>query len=180
MELKCLLDMDGVITDFVRGTCRLFGWPYIYEPGLGNFGEPEIQKIMNISKTRLFRDMEYEFWRDLPKMHDADEIVNLIEPYFGIKNICILTSPTYNIGCFVGKRKWIELNFPQFKKQMLVGAAKHFCAAPNHVLIDDRLKNCQNFLDAGGKTIMVPRPWNHMYHNSEDVPADLKEQLLSL
>jgi hypothetical protein len=44
-----------------------------------------------------------------------------------------------------------------------MGSPKFLCAKPDNILIDDSDKNCNSFIKAGGKAILVPQPWNNQY-----------------
>ena len=59
--------------------------------------------------------------------------------------------------------KWVVRELPEYAQRYLVGPAKAFCASSDTVLIDDADFNVEAFGEAGGRTILVPRPWNSLY-----------------
>jgi 5'(3')-deoxyribonucleotidase len=156
-DIKILLDMDGVLADFIGGACHYYhrselvrDWP---------LGEYDICKVMGYEPEEFWRGLCPMFWLNLLPMPDMQEIIEATEPF----DTCILTSPTFDPQCAAEKISWINAHVPRFKRQYLIGPAKPFCAAPNHILVDDSEKNCLDFEAAGGRAVMVPRPWNHMH-----------------
>jgi 5'(3')-deoxyribonucleotidase len=168
--------MDGVIADFVTAASELHKVKNPWEIA-ENFGKTDMVSLLGMSATKFFKGMDFDFWANMPKMHDADEIVKTLEGIFGTDNICILSSPTFNDGCMPGKRKWLEKNFPQLKGRFLFGSHKDFCAAEDHILIDDRSKNCEHFLRHGGHVFLVPRRWNHRHNLAHRSVKELKTNL---
>lgn len=170
----CFLDMDGVLVNFVKGVCLAHGkkTPYTEPEALGIF---DMEKLWGISVPEFWKATEYVgFWRELEKHEDADTLVSFLCSTFGTENICILTSPSESPFCIPEKKAWIEEHFPQFKKQILFGSVKHFLAGPDRVLIDDRDKNIENFVNAGGVGWTYPRLWNCLWPFADDSMAHLK------
>lgn len=166
---QCLLDMDGVIADFMSAltTSHKRPTPYTIKENLGIW---ETEKLWGITEDEFWAPImadSLNFWSTIPKMPEADEIVEILEKAFGSENIAILTAASEDIGSVPGKRAWMMKHFPQFAKRMIFGHAKEFMAAPYRLLVDDRDKNVAKFAKAGGKTILIPRPWNsaHEYDN---------------
>lgn len=173
---KCLLDMDGVLVDFVKGICELHqkedpfkkgyqGWDMIAEFGM--------------SPSEFWNPCGREFWKNLDWTEEGKEIVAFAEETFGTKNIALLTSPCATDGCIDGKMDWIKKNLPQFRRSFLVGPAKHFCAAPNHFLVDDHDGNIAEFNADHGNGILVPRVWNENRDKGEPL-AYIKQRILSV
>lgn len=160
----CFLDMDGVIADFVTAACLAHGRisPYRDPANLGSF---DMEKLWKMQINDFWKPINtVGFWHEIPLMPDAKEIVDLTEKYFG-KEVAILTAPSHDPHCFIGKREWILRNFPQFENRLIFAAAsaKRLMAGPGRFLIDDRDKNLDQFAEAGGTPICVPRPWNHLH-----------------
>ncbi len=152
------LDVDEVLAGFSRAACERHGrdpatattwtfwhqWPMSDEDFWGSFDE--------------------EFWANLPLTPEAEEIERCVRFNFGEENVCLLTSPSTGptSACAAGKCRWIAKHFPRYSRRFLIGPPKHFCAHPGAVLIDDSDHNCYKFREAGGKTVLVPRPWNRL------------------
>ena len=167
LEPMCLLDMDGVLADFIGGACKAHGRqsPYKYRDNQGVF---EIEKLWGMSAKEFWQPLEYEgFWYSLAKTPDADEIVEAAFSTFGRENVAILSAPAEFRGCIPEKKEWMRVHYPELAKNMLFGSAKRFLAGPNKVLLDDRDKNIESFRDAGGAGIVVPRSWNCEWSRAE-------------
>ena len=158
--MKALLDIDGVLANFLEGACQVHSRPNPYDfPE--NFGQYHIEKIWEMTPEEFIYPMDYEFWKNLKPYDHADAFCDYIINTFGFDNVCLLTSPLSTYGCLEGKRDWIKEHFPTMK--WLIGSAKYFCAHPNSVLIDDSIVNCEKFVNQGGRAFLVPGYWNHKY-----------------
>jgi len=181
MSIQSLLDMDGVLVDFVGGACRLHGRANPYLSGYRDWLICESPEFNGMSMREFCAPMGREFWASLDWTEDGREILACVEAAFGPENVCILSAPMLTDGCIDGKRDWINKHIPQYKTRYLFGNAKHFAAAPGRFLIDDRDDNIieyrkclyemfpmpgtiqanealLKFCDA--HAILVPRPWN--------------------
>lgn len=174
------LDMDGVIADFVGSTCKAHGLesPYGNTNCLGIF---EMEQCWGMSEEDFWKPLgTFEFWADMPKTPEADEIVDFLLCKFGKENICILTNPSFYDGCISAKKQWVKKNYPMLAGQMLFGSQKQFLAGSGRFLVDDRDKNIQSFNKFGGHGITVPRPWNHRYFYSDTVMQFIKSEFFQL
>lgn len=176
--MKGLLDLDGVIVDFIGGMCRAHDRPNPYrQPSSG--GCYELHAIWGMSATDFWKPADASFWHGLEMLPDGQRILSACVNHFGTENICLLTSPSINEGATDGKIRWIYKHLPAFKRQFLVGAAKEFCAHDNAVLVDDWDGNIEKFRANGGRTIHVPRPWNsrhlHAYKAASVVEQELRD-----
>lgn len=152
--LKCLLDMDGVLVDFVKGAAKVHGF------------KPEdvdcwdFPAKFGIAKADFWGVLGSDFWAELEWSVDGKAILEAAERTFGKENVCLLSSPCDTIGCTDGKVRWIREHMPNYRRRFLLGPAKEFAASPNRWLIDDYEGNIESFTKAGGNAILVPRPWN--------------------
>lgn len=171
--MKALLDLDGVLVDFVGGMCASHNRPDPFENGHTDY---YLEHAWDMSLSEFWKPSENaEWWEDLPKTPEADYIVQLVEDYVGFDNVCILTSPIDHPQSLAGKVQWIIKNYPDYRRKFLIGPQKQFCAHPNAVLIDDHESNIHAFVTEGGHGILVPRPWNSERGN--DVLDSLEAQL---
>ena len=175
--MRILLDLDGVLVDFVGGACRIHGRPDPFAEPLipevvGNFS---MDKIWGMGLDTFWKPMKMpSFWKGLEFMPDAKEILELCEQAVGMDNVCLLTSPSRGSGPVVGKINWIEKNMPEYSRRYLIGPAKQFCAGPDSVLVDDSNRNIEDFVEAGGNVILVPRAWNSNYRERRCAAAWVK------
>jgi hypothetical protein len=61
----------------------------------------------------------------------------------------------------MGKLRWIERHMEErWLRRYIFTPVKEAFARPGVVLIDDCDANVTAFRDAGGRAVLVPRPWN--------------------
>lgn len=178
--VQCLLDMDGVIADFMTQLAVYHGRPSPYVDSSA-YGIWDTEKLWGITVEQFWAPIKVDslaFWKMIPKTPEADAIVALVSATFGEANVAILTAPSDDAGAVPGKRSWIRRNYPQFEKRMIFGSAKEFLAAPYRVLVDDRDKNCEQFRAAGGRSILIPRLWNSRHPYADQALDVLQEELM--
>lgn len=160
-----LLDMDGVLVDFISGALEIHNIKETQEEIYkSNPGEWDLMKLLNMSAPAFFKPMDEEFWAKLDWMPDGHQILVMLEKAFGQENITICSSPSENYGCIDGKKRWIERHLPRhYKHNTIFTNKKERCARSDTVLIDDSDKNILKFKEKGGVTYLVPRIWNSCY-----------------
>ena len=171
MKSTILIDMDGVLVDFVGGVCQKLDRFNPYEDDrvkgkscrFRHHGNYEIQKIFGIPDQEFFGTLDYNFWSNLDWMPDGREILKLILQVFeGNNHIGLCSSPAGN-DCTDAKLYWINQHTPKFTRRFIITPKKHFLAMSNTILIDDRDHQVTEFNANGGRGILVPRPWNSMH-----------------
>lgn len=162
MSINILLDMDGVLVDFIGGACDIHNKnnPYTNKH---NYGKHRIDKLLGLELDDFWKPLDHGFWAELKWMEDGVKIISLIEHKFGDENITLLTSPSECPGAASGKMEWVQQRLPDYSRRVMIGAQKHLCANANSILIDDCAENCHKFRIAGGHAILVPRPWNCLH-----------------
>lgn len=165
--MKVFLDMDGVIADFTEGVNRVMGIEVCPYTNPENFGIYNHYKVLGISPKVFWSHLTSEFFENLKKTVDADEIVDYLERRFGRENICILSSPPSDPTTMVGKHKWLYKHFPQYGRQFFFGTKKGFAAHKGSLLVDDADYNIKEFSEAGGQSILYPRPWNKAHGDAD-------------
>ena len=170
--MKCFIDMDGCLVNFTDAASRIHG----FKPSLphwdGVYGPEgwDITKKLNITISEWMKPFDRKFWRELdwfdfaghePSMwYRGKDLLQICEEVYKPENICLLSAPCMTPGCVEGKRDWIQKHMPRYKKQVLFGSCKEFCANADAVLFDDRDVNIEKFRDHGGTGILLPRPYN--------------------
>lgn len=151
-----LLDVDGVLVDFVGGALRAHGSDlkvtdlnqYQLEPQLG---------ITPVEFWRVINALGPEFWRDLEPYPWFDHL------YYGLKaigRVMLVTKPSWSVHSYTGKKLWIDKTFgPRFREWVPL-ADKDLLARPTRCLVDDSTDNIASFLTAGGEACLFPQPWN--------------------
>lgn len=173
----CFLDMDGLIADFISGACAVHGVanPYMYIPP-GDYRD--LADLLQMSPERFWGPLSgAKFWADLPKTPDADKILTIVKWYVDVKDIGVLSYPARNTDCVRGKTLWLERHMPELANRYVYTPNKYFCAAQNHILIDDFSKNTTEFNQAGGQAFLYPRLWNELHSRASSALSCLNTYL---
>jgi 5'(3')-deoxyribonucleotidase len=171
------LDVDGVLANFNKGVCDAFGFPYDYK----QINKWHWFNDINQTNKSVSKKCTINFWSNLHWMHDGQKILEIIRDKFWDENIFLLTTPMPNVKSATGKWQWIKNNLPDFYYQTIICAApKILLANSNALLIDDCTKNVDEFRQAGGQTILVPRPWNSLHLLADKSVEIVKQQLAEI
>lgn len=152
---KCFLDMDGVLSDFIGGACAVHG--------RNDFVEYDIWKYWGMSEERFWEPLcNREFWAGLERTLEADDIIAAAVRNYDTSEIYILTMPSRFSPeeSAAGKLLWIKKHYPFLADQYILTRDKALLAGPRTLLVDDNDDNIRIFEEAGGRTFLVPRPWN--------------------
>jgi|DEB0MinimDraft_3_1074331.scaffolds.fasta_scaffold34118_3 5'(3')-deoxyribonucleotidase len=155
-KAKILIDMDGVVADFVGGICKAHNRENPYEKGFTGY---QIEEAWGITPDEFWKVTDnVEFWDGLDKFEWADELIEHCENLVGIENMAFCTAPSRNPLCIVGKSMWLDRYFPKVKR--IFTKEKYFCANPQTILIDDTDAKIEKFYEHGGIGVNFPQPWN--------------------
>jgi beta-phosphoglucomutase-like phosphatase (HAD superfamily) len=135
-----------------------------------------------LTPAEFWAPFDHKFWASRKPYPGAKAFVAALEE-FG--DVYFASSPTLAPGSSSGKHACIAEHFPDQLRRLIIGACKSLLAHPSgSVLIDDADMNCINFDAEGGKTILVPRPWNprsgETIHNTYTLILDELETLCNL
>lgn len=167
MELKhVLIDMDGVLCDWVGGVCDLLGRSRVETLRDWNRGEYSIEGSFGLESDRLWNLIHRQggdWWAHLDPLPWITELLSLFSETNA--EISILTSPGCSVYAPSGKARWMREHIPGLADRLHIGQDKSLLARPGSLLIDDHGSNCQKFRDAGGQAVLFPQPWNtkHLY-----------------
>ena len=140
MDYKIYLDMDGVITDFDQQFKELTGLdPRTFEAKHGT--DMFWQEIDRAGVG---------FWRGMKWMDGGEALYNRVSQF----DHELLSSPSRGDSSKIGKRLWRRDKTPSTKLTLAYSAKKKNYAAPNHILIDDRADNINQWKAAGGIGIL--------------------------
>ena len=141
MEYKIFSDMDGVITDFDES----------FKKASDGIAPRDYEKKFGINKFwELIDSKGVGFWVGMPYMSDGEQYWNYIKDY----DVELLSSPSRSESSRLGKRLWVRNNMPGVKLTLAYSADKQKYAAPNHILIDDRKSNIDQWVSRGGVGIL--------------------------
>jgi hypothetical protein len=141
IEYKIFSDMDGVITDFDES----------FKKASDGIAPRDYEKKFGINKFwGLIDSKGVGFWVGMPYMSDGEQYWNYIKDY----DVELLSSPSRSESSRLGKRLWVRNNMPGVKLTLAYSADKQKYAAPNHILIDDRKSNIDQWVSRGGVGIL--------------------------
>lgn len=155
--ISVFADLDGFLSNFVAGACVAHGSDL--HTRMGEVRR-DLAGQLGIDPATFWGKFGRGFWADLPTHDDGFALLAHAELTVGAANIGVLTSPCDTDGCTDGKRDWVARHLPEYKRRLFVGSAKELFAGKNKVLIDDHDANVDKFVAAGGRALLVPRPWN--------------------
>ena len=138
---KIFSDMDGVLTDF---DTRFKNYsdgiaPSDYEKQYGKEKFWELADGPGVA-----------FWVGMPWMEDGKKYWNYIKDY----DVELLSSPSRSQTSRLGKRLWVRNNIPGVELTLAQARNKQNYAEPNHILIDDRESNIDQWKAQGGIGIL--------------------------
>ena len=156
---KIYVDMDGVLVDFIAGVMkelRINREPY----------QDELDTFLSTAYGSTKK-----FWSTLPWMSDGKKLWNTLKDL----NTEILSACPYKCkiqpSVVAGKRMWIKKNLKMSKGINITSRrGKVKFVAPKHILIDDYIKNIEQWKAAGGIGIL--------HKNSMSTLSELKKLLL--
>ena len=138
---KIFSDMDGVLTDFDTRFKK-------YSDGIA---PSDYEKQYGKEKFWELADGPgVAFWVGMPWMSDGKQYWDYIKNY----DVELLSSPSRSQTSRLGKRLWVRNNMPGVKLTLAQARNKQNYAAPNHILIDDRKSNIDQWKAQGGIGIL--------------------------
>ena len=166
-DFRILLDLDGVVADWLGHAIKTFGL---------NTKSEMIRQILSSDVRGLEKVIDPDFmWKVIDAGNDQwwDEIPlfpwsqYLYSEMQKLGSVCFLTQPSEHGPSAHGKTHWIQRHFKT--KNSLLGAAKQFCASRYSFLIDDTPKKLNDFLNAGGNAILFPNAFRML---NTETPVD--------
>lgn len=164
-----LLDMDGVLCDFVGGACKAHGWTRDQLEAAWPPGRYGMAAGMGLTPEEFWAPINSkgeEFWSDLEPMHWFQELIDLVEQLVS-DNWYVVTAPSRHPDCFSGKAVWIKWHRGTLFNRLVITNHKHLLAKPGALLIDDREATIDKFVAAGmGRSdgILFPARHNSLHH----------------
>jgi len=160
-----LLDMDEVLVDFVgpwlARTRPHIAYDDIMAMDWGKAGN--LQSLLDITSEDFIAELKLfppSWWQGLPWMPGGQELLKLVVDSGVPWAICSAPSACPNSAA--GKTHWVADQLGDLgKKKLILVDDKSFLAHPGVILIDDMLRYTEAFRQAGGETVIVPRPWNN-------------------
>lgn len=171
-----LLDVDGVLADFVGAVLKLINKPDV------KVDRWDFHEQLGMTANELWKVIDssgHDFWANMPMLPWYIDIVAMLAAYRVTKNTVLCTSPSLSDGCNSGKVAWIRKNFPGFSRRFIITPCKHLLRG-DFILIDDSDENCKRFWESRQEAILFPQPWNANRHKCHDRIRYINEQLYSI
>jgi 5'(3')-deoxyribonucleotidase len=175
VTVECiLLDMDGVIANFVEGAIEVARLPMVHsEASKWNF------HLDHISEHEFWGKIadHQPFWRELKPYPWASELVEMCRE---VAPIVFCSAPCLDPKSASQKIEWLRLNgfMAEDKNDYILTHNKGLMGHPSRLLIDDGKHNIEAFEAAGGNTILFPQPWNSgRAYSHQELLSVVREEL---
>jgi hypothetical protein len=151
------IDMDGVVADFNQAARAYL------KGSMQDAERAEHEGRWPESEWRRLRDLP-NFYRHLPKTAYADTIMQWARRFrdeLGWDLYMLTAIPKNNdmADCIWDKVLWMQEHYPDVRARFgPYSQDKQHHHRPGDVLVDDRISNCDEWRQAGGKAIRV-RAW---------------------
>lgn len=161
MKEVVLLDLDGVITNFIGSASEVFNvdlysvWPN---------GESDICNVLNISIEKFWEEIDnygQKFWEDMKPYPWAKEFYSKLDKNF---DVYFCSTPSQNPQSVSGKIIWLNRFLNKTVRNYIFTPYKHLLASPSITLIDDTNYNIEKFSKNNGFGILFPQKWNKNYN----------------
>lgn len=150
-----LLDMDGVLCDFVGEACELHG----RDPA--TVTRWDFYAGWGMTAADFWRPINHQgrdFWARLQPYPWAAELIEAVAKADPDFHVC--TTPSASPESLAGKLDWLHAHFGRRFRRYHMTPSKAALAAPGRLLIDDSDHNVGDFIANGGEAMLFPQPWN--------------------
>jgi 5'(3')-deoxyribonucleotidase len=154
-----LLDMDGVLANFVDGVIASLG---VYEiVSHDDWASWDYHRELGFTDEQMWAPTrEPGWWEALDPYPWAGELVEYLRSS-GFK-VVFCTSPSTDCKCPMEKVNWLRKHglMDRNKNDYQMGPMKELNAMSGAILIDDSDTNVEKYEKAAGRAILFPQPWN--------------------
>lgn len=158
-NIKIFLDVDGVLSDFMKHYFYIKNIEYNYNNLLELHKKGYLRDI--VSSWELWGTMSDGFYRNMPKTREADFVVKMLTPDWRPWNITFLTAAMHRKELRIG---WCKKRWPLVP--VIVDEEKwKYCSGKKSILIDDFIYNLEMWKRFNGSTIRFNRFWNERDEN---------------
>lgn len=184
MSSTILVDMDGVLSNFVRGACVAVGCQHLW-PKAEQFQSYDTWEVLGVDRQIFWDRIEHqgsEFWETLDPLPWMPDLLDLLRRFGKLRVASDATAHGQLPfpDCAFGKSLWLKRHVPFLAKNPLLLHEKHWLSRPGVILVDDsdeQVRNFQSVSDAG-KAVLFPQPWNsardHIHRRLEYVEEQLQ------
>lgn len=163
-KIRILLDMDGVISDWLGAACKLCDIDLNDEEIREGLKKEKGFLENHVDEKVLWKNIEEAgvgFWENLELFSWSKKLYNTLKELGD--EFAILSSP----GKFTeiasnacnGKVLWLDNHFSN-KEDYIFAYKKFLCASGNTILVDDSPNKIDPFIEAGGHGFLWPDPFS--------------------
>ena len=159
-----LLDVDGVVCNFVGGLIASHGWPIKHE----EYTSWNHHRTLGMSDEEMWRPTnDGKWWTNLQEYDWAKRLVSELRQ---VGEVIFCTSPSLDATCPSQKVAWLRATglMDSSKNDYQIGSRKELNAKSGAILIDDSDSNVFKYREHGGAAVLFPQPWNRSKTYSGD------------
>lgn len=174
--MRILLDVDGVVADFVQAVCIKYG---LQKSQLRKEWQVLgcVAELMNSDKKKIWNAIQHDhyFWASMPKTKEANDLFRLLNnltSQYKLDPIAFVTStpePVHQV-----RTDWI---MRWFGAVPVVYTDDKFLLAQSGLLIDDKFENVERFKHHQGQAILYPNEWNNNFISWENTKEMLIQEV---
>lgn len=179
------LDVDGVLADFPRAALHwINGYSPLRAVKLEHIDQHDILEALGLGALQESFDSwcrDTELCRSLPVYDGAKDFVRELR---AMADVLIVTSPYSAVPNWCHHRiNWLAEHFGISKRDVIFAKRKDMVRG--HLLIDDKLSNCEAWVSksAHRKAVVFDQPWNRQQtaaHGGNLVRARSYEEVLKV
>lgn len=180
-KLNLLLDVDGVLADFMSGALkelnRKFNRSVTIEE-YAKWGQWGTYDYYGITVEQFWGAIEENpsFWMNLEPYPWTYDLYKHLK---SLGDVTILTAPSNDPDCSKQKYAWLSYHLGIGAKDIMMGHKKYLMAG-HGILVDDYHKNVDAFVGAGGQAIKIPSNWNTPNLNWTTIKNVIDKSLIDL
>lgn len=173
------VDMDGVLANFNKATCKLFGLTY---PTRSRLHHTWVRDESGVSLDRWFDSMaaDPDVWDRIEPFPWTPKLVQCLDIH--APEWKILSAATQDPRCWSSKAAWVTKRlFPvaNLHRFILVGGRKYELAQRGDVLIDDYDENVEQWRLRGGEAFKWIEWTDDMTEEADRQIEELRRFLIS-
>jgi 5'(3')-deoxyribonucleotidase len=161
-----LLDMDGVIADFVSSLIVSLGVENVSTHD--DWTSWSYHQTIGITDEQMWKATHPDgWWLALKPYPWAHELVSMLKSR---GQVIYCSSPSLKPNCASEKVQWLRNHgfMMESENAYSLGPHKELAARSGAILIDDSDSNYEKYVAAGGEAWLFPQPWNKNRHLSRN------------
>jgi 5'(3')-deoxyribonucleotidase len=178
LKTMLIVDLDEVLADFTTAAAEAHGLSRVELEARRDPGVWHIKEAIGVTSQQFWEPINQlgeAFWTSLKPLPWFEDLLALLKQVN-----CewyIATTPSFELGSYTGKLKWIAEYLPNKLHHVFVTHHKHVLANEDRYLIDDSEKNVEKFAEEGGVGILFAHRGNCLHEFADDPVTHLVKQL---